>query len=113
MKEQQVREERLARQPQTPIAPFEKGDRVYVSTMQRTGIVCEPVNSRGEVVVMVMKKKYRINHKRLSLHIEAKDLYPEDYDLDIVLESKENRKKRKLMHKRHVEGNIIEIPPED
>jgi len=60
-----------------------------------------------------MKKKYRINHKRLSLYIEAKDLYPEDYDLDIVLESKENRKKRKLMRKRHVEGNIIEIPPEE
>ncbi|MEQ8174880.1 MAG: hypothetical protein ABRQ26_07365 [Syntrophomonadaceae bacterium] len=113
MKDQQVREERSARQPQTPVAPFEKGDRVYISTMHRTGIVCEPVNSRGEVVVMVMKKKYRINHKRLSLHIEATDLYPEDYDLDIVLESKENRKKRKLMHKRHVEGNIIEIPPED
>lgn len=113
MKNQQVLEERLARQPQTPAASFEKGDRVYVSTMKRTGIVCEPVNSRGEVVVMVMKKKYRINHKRLSLYIEAKDLYPEDYDLDIVLESKENRKKRKLMRKRHVEGNIIEIPPED
>ncbi len=36
------------------------------------------------------------------------DLYPEDYDLDIVFESKENRKNRKLMGKRHVEGLIIE-----
>lgn len=108
-----AREERLARQPQTPVASFEKGDRVYISTMKRTGVVCEPVNNRGEVVVMVMKKKYRINHKRLSLHLEARDLYPENYDLDIVLESKENRKKRKLMRKRHVEDNIIEIPPED
>lgn len=113
MQNQVAREERLARQAQTPVAPFAKGDRVYISTMKRTGVVCEPVNSRGEVVVMVMKKKYRINHKRLSLHIEAKDLYPEDYDLDIVLESKENRKRRKLMRKRHVEGNIVEIPPED
>lgn len=113
MQNQIAREEQLVRQSQTPIAPFEKGDRVYISTMKRTGVVCEPVNNRGEVVVMVMKKKYRINHKRLSLHIEAKDLYPEDYDLDIILESKENRKKRKLMRKRHVEGNIVEIPPED
>ncbi len=40
--------------------------------------------------------------------MEAKDLYPENYDLDIVFESKENRKKRKLMSKRHVEGLIIE-----
>lgn len=113
LQNQQEREERMARQPHTPVAPFVKGDRVYVSTMKRTGIVCEPVNARGEVVVMVMKKKYRINHKRLSLHIEAKDLYPEEYDLDIVLETKENRKKRKLMRKRHIEGNIVEIPPEE
>lgn len=115
MQSLKAREERMARQPQTPVAPFAKGDRVYISTMKRTGIVCEPVNSRGEVVVMVLKKKYRINHKRLSLHIEAGDLYPdlENYDLDIVLESKENRKRRKLMRKRHVADNIIEIPPED
>ncbi len=108
-----VRDERSLRQQKTPPAAFQLGDSVYISTMERTGIVCEPVNSRGEVVVMVMKKKFRINHKRLSLHIAAKDLYPEDYDLDIVLESKENRKKRKLMRKRHVEGNVIEMPPEE
>lgn len=92
----------------TAISSFSKGDCVYISSMNRTGIVFEPENSRGEVVVMVMKKKYKINHKRLSLHVEAKDLYPENYDLDIVFESKENRKKRKLMSKRHVEGLIIE-----
>ncbi len=92
----------------TAISSFSKGDCVYISSMNRTGIVYEPENSRGEVVVMVMKKKYKINHKRLSLHVEAKDLYPEDYDLDIVFESKENRKKRHLMSKRHVEGLIIE-----
>jgi MutS2 family protein len=90
------------------ISSFSKGDCVYISSMNRTGIVYEPENSRGEVVVMVMKKKYKINHKRLSLHVEAKDLYPENYDLDIVFESKENRKKRHLMSKRHVEGLIIE-----
>jgi hypothetical protein len=45
--------------------------------------------------------------------VAAKDLYPEDYDLDIVFESKENRKKRKLMSKRHVEGVVIETPKEE
>ncbi len=95
------------------ISSFSKGDCVYISSMNRTGIVYEPENSRGEVVVMVMKKKYKINHKRLSLHVEAKDLYPEDYDLDIVFESKENRKKRHLMGKRHVEGLIIETREEE
>lgn len=83
------------------------GDRVYISTMQRTGIVCEEENGRGDVVVMVMDKKYVINHKRLTLAIDRKDLYPEDYDMDIIFETKENRKKRKIMSKRHVEGLVI------
>ena len=87
---------------------FNTGDCVYISTMSRTGIVCEPENDKGEVVVMVMKKKFRVNAKRLSIYIEGKELYPENYDTDIVLESKENRKKRKLMAKRHIEGLVIE-----
>ncbi|MEN6327746.1 MAG: DNA mismatch repair protein MutS, partial [Syntrophomonas sp.] len=91
---------------------FKKGDCVYISTMQRHGIVYEPENSKGEVVVMVMKKKFKINHKRLSLYIEGEELYPENYDLDIVFESKENRKKRKLQSKHHIEGLIIESEDE-
>ena len=97
----------------TPMSSFVKGDCVFISSMNRTGIVYEPENSRGEVVVMVMKKKYKINHKRLSLHVEAKDLYPKDYDLDIVFESKENRKKRHLMSKRNVKGLIVETAEEE
>ncbi|NLM36421.1 MAG: endonuclease MutS2 [Clostridiales bacterium] len=87
---------------------FKVGDCVYISTMDRTGIVCEPENSKGEVTVMVMRKKFKINHKRLSLYIDSKELYPEDYNFDIIFESKENRKKKHLMSKRHVEGLIIE-----
>jgi len=84
------------------------GDCVYISTMQRTGIVCEEQNGRGDLVVMVMDKKYVINNKRLTLQVDRKDLYPENYDMDIVFETKENRKKRKMMSKRHVEGLVIE-----
>ena len=87
---------------------FSKGDCVFISTMNRTGIVYEPENSKGEVVVMVMKKKYKISHKRLTLYIEGEELYPENYDLDIVFESKENRKKRKQQSKHHIEGLVIE-----
>ncbi len=92
---------------------FQKGDCVFISTMNRTGIVCETENNRGEVVVMVMKKKYKINHKRLTLRVEAADLYPENYDLDIVFESKENRKKRKQFSKHHMEGVVIETPKDE
>ncbi|MDF2881384.1 MAG: hypothetical protein K0R54_1941 [Clostridiaceae bacterium] len=87
---------------------FKLGDNVYVSTMGRTGIVCELENSKGDLGVMVMQKKFIINHKRLSLYIETKELYPEDYDFDIVFETKENRKKNHIMSKRHVEGLKIE-----
>lgn len=87
---------------------FNIGDCVYISTMGRTGIVCETENNKGEITVMVMKNKFKINHKRLSLYVEGKELYPEDYEMDIVLETKDNRRKKKIMNKRHVEGMIIE-----
>jgi DNA mismatch repair protein MutS2 len=88
---------------------FKLGDCVYISTMGRTGIVCEQENSKGEIGVMVMRKKFKINHKRLSLYVDSKELYPEDYDFDIVFESKDNRKKNKAMNKRHVEGMEIDV----
>lgn len=91
-----------------PKKHFSVGDCVYISSMDRTGIVCEAENSKGEVVVMVMKKKFRVNKKRLSIFIEGKELYPEGYDYDIVLESKEDRRKKKIMTKGHAEGVVIE-----
>jgi DNA mismatch repair protein MutS2 len=87
---------------------FNIGDCVSISSMSRTGIVCEPENDKGEIVVMVMKKKFRVNAKRLTLYIDGKEMYPDGYDFDVVLESKANRKKKKMMGKRHVEGLVIE-----
>jgi len=81
---------------------------VFISYLGKTGIVYELENSKGEVGVLYKQKKMKINKKRLSLHIEAKELYPEDYDLDIVFESKENRKKRHQMSRKHVKGLVIE-----
>ena len=99
---------RLERQRNYEKKNLKVGDRVYISTMQRTGVVCEEQNAKGDLVVLVLGKKFRINNKRLSLHIDREDLYPEDYDLDVVLETKENRKKRKTMGKHHIEGLVIE-----
>lgn len=90
---------------------FNIGDRVYISSLDTFGIVYKLEDSKGEVGVMVKKKKIKVNKKRLSLHIEAEKLYPdlENYDLDIVLETKENRKKKKLMNRKYVKGLSIEI----
>lgn len=91
---------------------FKIGDCVYISSMDRTGIVCEQEDSKGNLGVMVMRKKLIVNRKRLTLYIDSKELYPEDYDFDIIVESKDNRKKRKAMGKKHVEGMAIEVNPE-
>ncbi|MBD0379933.1 endonuclease MutS2 [Paenibacillus sedimenti] len=89
------------------------GDLVYVPYLDRRGIVYETEDSRGQVGVMIQKQKLKINKKRLKLQIENKDLYPENYDLDIVFESKENRKARKLMNRKHMKGLTIVIKPEE
>lgn len=91
---------------------FKLGDCVFISSMGRTGIVCELENSKGEVGVMVMKKRLKVNKKRLSLYIDGQEMYPDDYDFDIVLETKENRRKRHQMARKHVEGMVIEIGKE-
>lgn len=86
---------------------FEVGDSVLISYLGKTGIVYEEEDWRGNVGVMIQKQKCKINKKRLVLHIAKKELYPDDYDFDIVFETKENRKKKKLMSRKHVEGVMI------
>ncbi|WP_054958564.1 endonuclease MutS2 [Paenibacillus dakarensis] len=107
-----VEDTQSASNPGSVPPAYQLGDSVYVSSMKRTGIVCETIDSKGMIGVLIQKQKHKINHKRLSLHIAAKDLYPDDYDLDIVFETKENRKKRKLMKRKYVEGLQIETKPE-
>jgi DNA mismatch repair protein MutS2 len=90
------------------------GDVVFIPHLRKSGVVYRLPDERGNVVVQVQKEKLTMNHKRIRRYIEKKLLYPgDDYDLDIVFETVENRKKRKLMGKRHVEGLKIEKPSED
>ena len=83
---------------------YQVGDSVYISFMKRSGIVSAEVNERGEVEVLIKDKKIRVNHKRLKPYLKNEDIYPEDYDLDVVLKSAEQRKAEKIMSKRHQEG---------
>lgn len=92
---------------------FQKGDAVWIYPLKRAGVVYKPADERGNVIVQVKGEKLSFNQKRLKLYIARKELYPgETYDLDIVFESKENRKARHLMGRKHVEGLEI-ITPED
>lgn len=84
-----------------PKAPpkFQVGDNVWIHTMKRSGIIAESHNAKGEYAVLVMGKKIRVNHKRLSLYINGEALYPDDYDMDIALKSKTHRKSEKAIRK--------------
>ncbi|TYS91682.1 endonuclease MutS2 [Rossellomorea aquimaris] len=87
---------------------FSKGDNVKISASGEFGIVYEGPDDRGDYTVQIKGEKRIINHKRLDLYVSAKELYPDDYDFDIIFNSKENRKKDKLMGKRFVEGLTID-----
>ncbi|WP_430691917.1 endonuclease MutS2 [Paenibacillus woosongensis] len=104
-------DEAAAEKPQRSV--FEVGDAVWVTAYGKIGIVFAAEDSRGQVGVMIQKQKCKVNRKRLKPYIKKEELYPEDYDMDIVFETKENRKKSKLMRKRHVEGLEIVRRPED
>lgn len=88
--------------------PFKRGDNVKIPSLDEFGIVSKSANDRGEVEVYVKGVKMTFNHKRLELYIKAEDLYPEDYDMDTIFESKEHRKIRNEMAKHHVEGVVVE-----
>lgn len=92
---------------------WEVGDVVFIPHLKRTGVLYRLPDERGNVTVQVQKEKLVMNHKRVRRYIERKELYPgEDYDMDIVFDTWDNRRKRKLMSKRHVEGLAIESGPE-
>jgi MutS2 family protein len=87
---------------------FKKGDNVKIASIGEFGIVYKPADEKGDVEVMVKGRMETFNHKRLSLYIKAEDLYTDGYDMDIVFESKENRKLRNKMKKHHVDEVILE-----
>ncbi|WP_226585005.1 endonuclease MutS2 [Halobacillus litoralis] len=83
---------------------FKMGDNVWIPSSEEMGIVYKGPDDRGQYIVQVKGEKVPYNHKRLKLYIPAEDLYPEDYDFDIIFKSKEYRKIDKMMDKKHVEG---------
>ncbi|WP_246055391.1 endonuclease MutS2 [Pseudalkalibacillus caeni] len=89
------------------------GDSVNIPSMDTTGIVFKPEDESGNLIVMVKGEKMKLNHKRVSLHLPARELYPEGYDFDILFETKEDRKKKRQMEKGHVEGLSIEYASEE
>lgn len=86
---------------------FAIGDSVTVYPQREIGIVYACANEKGEIGVQIKHRKVLVNHKRLRLKVAAEALYPENYDVSVVLDSVANRKARHLMNKRHEAGNTV------
>lgn len=90
-------------------AKFNIGDSVRVFPEKKIGIVYKSADEKGEVGVMIKKEKRLVNHKRLKVLVPASELYPDDYDMSVVLDTVHDRKANKVMNKRHDPNVSIEI----
>ncbi|MCK0471684.1 endonuclease MutS2 [Halalkalibacter sp. APA_J-10(15)] len=91
----------------SPIPLFDQGDNVTVSPYGAVGIVYKGPDETGNYVVQIKGEKQRINHKRLTLHIRASELYPPNYDFDIIFKSVDYRKTKHQLERKHIEGQIL------
>ncbi|MBD1379574.1 endonuclease MutS2 [Metabacillus arenae] len=90
------------------IAQYEQGDNVTVTSSNEKGIVYKGPDAQGNYIIQVSGEKRTINHKRLQLYLKAKDLYPENYDFDIIFKSKEYRKAKHQLGRKYHEGLTLE-----
>lgn len=88
---------------------FEVGDSVTLPKGD-IGIVCQIADKKGMVGVFIKNEKTMINYKRLKMKVKYYELYPSDYDFSILFDTVENRKKRRIMSKRHDSSIEIIIP---
>jgi DNA mismatch repair protein MutS2 len=93
--------------------PLQVGDLVNIPSLDEKGIVCALPDAKGRLRVLVKGKKLEIAAKRVKLQIPAAELYPENYDLNIVFLSKEERRLKKRMAKGHAHGIMREMQPEE
>ena len=104
-------EQQEAVKPKKVVKDFTIGDRVFVHTVKQAGVVKELPDPKGMMTVVCRRHDVRVNHKRVTLLIEKEELYPdhETYDLNIVLISKEDRKKVNQMKKKYSPGVVRTI----
>lgn len=85
---------------------YRLGDSVMVYPDKKIGIVCKPINEKGVLRVQLPDRKIWINHKRVKLHVAAEELYPEDYDFNILFETVANRKILHDMGRKYTEDIV-------
>ncbi len=95
------------------IRTYQRGDQVTIPTMHGKGIVFEGENHKKEVVVLIKDKKVTLHRRLLHLKIGAEELYPPDYDFDILFKSKAYRKADKLMGRKYVKNKRFKVEESD
>lgn len=105
---QRIIKQESSKVPNTPRSMrFNIGDSVMIYPQKDIGIVYKKANEKGDIGVQTKKKKLLINHKRLKLHVPASELYPENYDFSIIFETVENRKKKRIIERKHDPSIVI------
>jgi len=97
-------------EPASRAPAYAPGDRVRVPFMNCFATVVLPPNARGEMLLRVRDKNISVSAKRVEPFLGGDALYPADYDLDIVLDTWENRKKRRQVAKGKT-GVSVEVRP--
>ncbi|KAB7670617.1 endonuclease MutS2 [Bacillus sp. B1-b2] len=87
---------------------FHQGDTIILTETKEIGIVYSGPDEKGNYIVQVQKEKRSVNHKRIQLYIKAAELYPENYDYDIVFKSKEYRKLHNQQKRKHIKDVWLE-----
>lgn len=87
---------------------FLVGDMVKVPYLNLMGRVTEKANHKGELEIEVKGKRLKVDQRRVALYIAKDELYPENYDMEVVLKSKDYRKKSKLINKGKGKGLVID-----
>ncbi len=86
------------------VNPIKVGDRVNIPFLNEQGVVCSNPDAKGRIRVRIQEKTMELSLKRVKLLIPAEQLYPENYDLNIVLLSKEERRQKHQMERKHLPG---------
>ncbi len=71
---------------------YKKGDRVKLLDHDDIAIVYKGINNYGNLIVFYNEAFMEVNVKRLSLDIQAQELYPEGYDLETLFVDHHTRK---------------------
>ncbi|WP_238883503.1 endonuclease MutS2 [Clostridium sp. YIM B02551] len=71
---------------------YEVGDKVLLLEKNDYGIVYKTADKLNNLVVLYKGSFIEVNDKRIKLELKAKELYPEDYDMDSLFRSYKERK---------------------